>query len=366
MKNEDHNTGERNIYPNDDRVDLVELYKLFKSQKYFIGKTIIIVLLIGIVYAFTTKNEYVSTCKLIPESGERDLSSLGGLSSLAGLAGINLNVNSVSSFSPLLYPEIVKSVPFQLKLLNTKIQFQEYDTTTTTLTFFSELFKPNALGLLTKYTIGLPGIIKSFSFGDLTIKDTSSSFLSLSKQEWDIYNMFLERQMVFLDEETGIIYISVKMPDRKAAAVLTQMIVDELSSDATRYKIEKVKSDLEFIEDRFNEVKKRYENCQMDMAIFTNMNRNSNGSLIQVEQERLQNELNLSFELYKGLASQLEQAKIKVKEVTPVFTIIEPAMVPAEKNGPKRLLILVMSLIVGLFMALGVIFAKYLLRMHSH
>jgi hypothetical protein len=40
-------------------------------------------------------------------------------------------------------------------------------------------------------------------------------------------------------------------------------------------------------------------------------NRNVVTSLAQAESQRLQNEYNLAFEVYKGLATQLEQAKIK-------------------------------------------------------
>jgi LPS O-antigen subunit length determinant protein (WzzB/FepE family) len=56
------------------------------------------------------------------------------------------------------------------------------------------------------------------------------------------------------------------------------------------------------------------------------------------------------------LATQLEQAKIKVKEETPVFTVLEPVKVPVDKSSPKRLLVLASSLIIGFIVGACTIF----------
>ena len=46
---------------------------------------------------------------------------------------------------------------------------------------------------------------------------------------------------------------------------------------------------------------------------FNDKNKNITSSLFRTESQRLQNELDIAMEVYKGLASQLEQAKIKLK-----------------------------------------------------
>ena len=58
-------------------------------------------------------------------------------------------------------------------------------------------------------------------------------------------------------------------------------------------------------------------------------------------QERLKNEMTLTFNVYNTLAQKQEQDKLRVQEQTPVYTIIEPATVPLKASAPKKVLILI-------------------------
>ena len=49
---------------------------------------------------------------------------------------------------------------------------------------------------------------------------------------------------------------------------------------------------------------------------------------VKIEQERLQNEMNLAFQVFTQVANQLQLAKAKEQEEKPVFAILEPASVP--------------------------------------
>jgi len=51
-----------------------------------------------------------------------------------------------------------------------------------------------------------------------------------------------------------------------------------------------------------------------------------------------------------------EKAEISVKKDTPAFSIIEPVKVPIEKSAPKRSLIIVVSVFLGGFIGIGLIF----------
>jgi len=66
----------------------------------------------------------------------------------------------------------------------------------------------------------------------------------------------------------------------------------------------------------------------------------------------------LIYSVYSELAKQLEQAKIQVKQDTPVFTIIEPISVPIKKSKPNRPMILLIWLFLGGVLGTGVVFGK--------
>ena len=67
-----------------------------------------------------------------------------------------------------------------------------------------------------------------------------------------------------------------------------------------------------------------------------------------------------SFTSIDGLATQLEQAKIKVKEETPVFTVLEPVKVPVNKSRPKKLFVVLGSLFIGVIVGIAAGIAQVL------
>ena len=97
---------------NDDEIDLLELAKTFWNGRKTILKTILIAGIIGVIFALLSPKEYTATTTIVPQTSS-STSKLGGLSSLAAMAGFNLdNATSGEILSPTVYPEIVSSVPF--------------------------------------------------------------------------------------------------------------------------------------------------------------------------------------------------------------------------------------------------------------
>ena len=89
------------------------------------------------------------------------------------------------------------------------------------------------------------------------------------------------------------------------------------------------------------ESRSAYYKAQQAYAAFEDGNKNIISASYRTEQERLRNEMTLTFNVYNTLAQKLEQDKLRVQEQTPVYTIIEPATVPLKASSPKKLLILV-------------------------
>jgi capsule polysaccharide export protein KpsE/RkpR len=277
------------------------------------------------------------------------------LAGIAGIAGINVGTSPFESFSPQIYPEIVKSIPFQLKLIHAPVYFQKIDSTISSYVYFNEIQKPSLVALFKKYTIGLPGLIKgSFSI-EKEVKNQNSFGVNLfTKKEWSLLQNYKERLNVIVDANSGIISVSTKMPDPFAAAMITDLLVKQLAEEVTRYKIEKVKINLDFVKERYDETEQRYQQKQQELALFADKNKNINSSIAKIEIQRLQYEVNIAFEVFKGLARQLEQARIKVKEEMPVFTVLEPTRVPEDTGRSRK------SIIVIVFIFLGFISGVYM------
>ncbi|NJN27902.1 MAG: lipopolysaccharide biosynthesis protein [Cyclobacteriaceae bacterium] len=344
----------------DDEIDLIEVVKTIWAGRILILKVTAAFFIIGLIIAFGSKVEYEASCKLMPENQEGLKPNMGGLGSLAGLAGINLDMGGTNALTPELYPEIAKSTPFLIDVWKKPIRFEKQDTLVSSYTFFRDLDRPSFLSLVANYTIGLPIQIKSWLSSseeeNIETQTKEQQIITLSKVETEYLEEFRERISVDVDAKSGILTLTTEMPDAQAAAEVAQISIELLTQYLIDYKIEKAKVNFDFVQARFDETKADFENAQKRLAIFNDRNRNVSTAYGNIEYERLQNEYNLAFEVYKGLASQLEQAKLKVKEETPVFTVLEPVQVPVAKSSPRRTLILMLSVFFGLVFGSGLIF----------
>ena len=74
---------------------------------------------------------------------------------------------------------------------------------------------------------------------------------------------------------------------------------------------------------------------------------------LETEEKILTNDYELFFGLYSDIVKQREKAKIQVKEDMPVLTVIEPVVEPTVPSKPQRALIVLASLLLGLFVGCG-------------
>ncbi len=344
----------------EDEIDLIQLTKtLWKNRKTVIKITVIFMVL-GLLVAILTPPEYQVTTVMVPQVGGK--SKLGGLSSLAAMAGVNLNVSGGSELSPMVYPEIVKSIPFKKALMQTKLNFRGIDHPITYYDYYMKYAKTGILGNVLKYTIGLPGTIKKALFAKKISKrklvaDTSG-LIWLTKSQEKLAKSLNKTVYVNVDKKTGNVSLTAIMPQPLAAAQLGQRAQELLQKFIINYKIKKTKEQLKFIQGRYVVRKKDFEAAQDRLASFLDKNRNVSTAIAKAQQERFQNEYQLAFGVYSSLAQQLEQAKIQVKRETPVFSIIQPITVPNERYKPKRKEILIIWTFIGIIIGIGWVFGK--------
>ena len=109
------------LMDDEEGIDIMALVKqLWDGRKTIIIWTCAFIVL-GFVAALTMKRTYSVSTVMVPQVGGSKSSSL---SSLASLAGIDLSSSaSGSELSPLIYPQIVNSVPFRKELMYTPVHY---------------------------------------------------------------------------------------------------------------------------------------------------------------------------------------------------------------------------------------------------
>lgn len=109
-----------------------------------------------------------------------------------------------------------------------------------------------------------------------------------------------------------------------------------LQNYVTNYRTNKARQDFEFQKGLFERKKKEYEIAQENYAKFSDANKNIILQSYRAEQVRLENEMNLAYQVYTSVAQQLQIAEAKVQEITPVYTIVEPATIPVKASKPSK------------------------------
>ena len=246
--------------------------------------------------------------------------------------------------SPSLYPQIAESVPYRLALLDATVEsntsFRDY--------ILTQSGGVAILPLLKKYTIGLPGLLLNKQTDNNENPDTS--LFQITEQDKDLFEFLAQVVSIQVDDQEGLVSISVELADRMVAAQLAQAATDLLQSNIIAFKSQSARNNLDFIESQFESKRQEFEQIQDSIAVFKDQNLNITSSLYQNQLTRLESQFTVTSSVFQELAGQVEQAKIQVNKDTPIFTIIEPVSVPLERSKPKRtMMVIVWTFLGGLF-----------------
>lgn len=341
-------------------IDLVEIVrKLWKNRKFILRITLAFMVL-GVLVALLSAKEYSAGSMMVSQSSQKNVG--GSLGGLAAMAGINLgSVGGGETLSPKMYVKILESLPFQKELMQTPIKFEEYEQPVTLFDYFTneKYQKFSVGGAIKKYTIGLPGVIVGAIRGEkdeeLHRPEGIGTLQMLTLKEKRCMETLKRLVTLNLNDKDGYVQLTATMPEPLAAAQLAERVQTLLQRYITEFKIEKVQSNLDFVQERFDEAKRNFEQIQRERAVFKDANKNIYSAQAQTQGEQLDTRYNLALSVYSELAKQLEQAKIQVKETTPILTVIDPVTVPLERSKPKRALILAAFTFLGGFVGIGLI-----------
>lgn len=360
-------------YPNRNNIDGIDLFEIFKSfweQRIFIIKITAVFFVIGIFIAFASLKEYKSEVKLLPEISSREGGASGLIrqfGSIGSLTGIDISglsgFSAIDAISPKLYPEVIKSKPFLYQLLYTEVKIPSLDTVATIFNYLSDLRKKSVFEYLEKYTIGLPGTLMLLVRKDhlgIQLTELQNDELFVVTPEQDLILKELNSRLKSnVDQKTGIISISAEFPDAILAAQITDQAYKFLTDYITDYRLEKVNKNLNFIRELHSNSENDFKKAQNELAAYRDKNKNIISASVKSEEERLQAKYNLAFNVYNNLSQQLEQAKIKVQEETPVFKVLNPVQVMNKKSKPKRMLIMSVMIIAGVVVGMGITFFRH-------
>lgn len=318
-------------------IDLIGILRKIIGIRKTIYKAAGIGLVVGIIVAISIPKQYTVGVTLSPEMGG---SKGGGLSGLAASflgSGVSMN-EGTDALNASLSADIVSSTPFLLELSTMKIPALEGETMTLSV-YLDEESSP-----WWSYVIGLPGMVIGGVKSLFTEEESESvpsdkanlGTIELSKKESEKIEALKKKILASVDKKTSMTTVSVTLQNPKVAAVVADSVVRKLQEYIIDYRTTKAKEDCLYLERLFKERQQEYYDAQKKYADYMDSHDNIILQSVRAEQERLQNDMSLAYQVYSQVANQLQVARAKVQEEKPVFAVLEPAVIPLYPSGTSR------------------------------
>ena len=298
--------------------------------------------------------QYTVTVTLAPEmSGAK--SGGGGLASLASsFLGTSMN-SSPDALNATLSSDIVASTPFILELFDIRVQNEKTAIDTTLVGYLEQQRKP-----WWGYVLGVPGAViggvKELIVGKEEEKAATRNPFELTEDESRQVETLKKCITASVDKKTSMITLSATLQDPLVAmcadngvieegvtqtgsevtAIVADSVVSKLQQYIINYRIAKAKEDCVYLEELYKARQAEYYEAQSKYARYMDMNRSLVLQTVMSEQERLQNDMNLAFQVYSQVAQQLQLARAKIQEAKPVFSVLEPASVPLYPSSTSK------------------------------
>ena len=320
-------------------IDIVALFRLLWNKRKLIIRNCVIGGVLAIIVAFSIPKEYTSTVVLAPEfvSGTK-LSD--GFSSLASMAGIDISAISKSqdALYPELYPQIVSSTPFLCDLMSLQLESKDGELRTNMYRYLNKHQKMPWWNYIIAVPVGVVRRIAGLEEGD-TIMPIDGAEMNMTRRQFLTIKSLGKKIDVNVDKGNFVITINVTMQDPKISAFVANIVADKLQQSIGEYRSAKARKDMQYVGNLYTEAQQKYFTAQKDYADFVQQHQRIVDMQYQIEQDRLENEKELAFNVYMQMAQNYEMAKAKIQEETPVCVVMQPAIIPIKASSPKKIMI---------------------------
>lgn len=313
-------------------IDLRIIFQKIWANRKLFAIVLPFVFILSCLYIICIPRTYTSDTRMAPEM-ENSMSS-GTLGSIASTFGIDLgSMQTTDAITPLLYPDLMDDNKFVASLFNIEVEsidgeiktdyynylktHQKYPWWNGIKRWFRSLISPKAI--------------------DHPAKNGFNPY-QLSKKDNDIMSLIREQVVINVNKKDGVITIGVEAQDPLICKTIADSVRTRLQEFITEYRTSKSRNDLEYYKKLTAEAKMAYEKARQLYGNYSDANTDVILESYRAKREDLENDMQLKFNTYSTMNTQLQASKAKVQERTPAFTVIKGASVPIRPSGPKRML----------------------------
>ncbi|HHG3513804.1 TPA: Wzz/FepE/Etk N-terminal domain-containing protein [Vibrio parahaemolyticus] len=298
----------------DDEIDLRELFAAFLKEKWIIIAVTFVFAVGTVLYALSLPNIYKSDALLAPaeSSNGGGLSKMAGqLGGLAALAGVNLGAGESSQTD--LAVQVMKSRQFveafinKYDLLVPLMAAKDWDLANNKLIVDEELYNPST-GEWLREPDGLRGATPT----------AQEAFEVFSKEVMSISQ----------DKESGLYTVSVKYYSPYIAQQWVNWLIEDINKVMRERTIAETSQNLTYL------------NAQLQKTAVADMQST----------------------FYKLIEEQTKSLMLAEVQEEFIFKVVDPAVIPELKGGPKRALICVLGTLLGGMLGVAIVLVRFVFR----
>lgn len=297
-----------------EEVDFREIIAVLWKGKYLILGVTLAFFAAGVAFSLYKPNVYQASVLLAPTNEEGSISGISGqLGGLASLAGISVGANS--SNKTVIAKETLQSRAFITTFVRRHnlevplIAAAGWDESLESWVYNRDLYNPETEEWL-----------------------SDDAGVSFKPTDWDLVKVFRQDHLgVSENESTGMITLTVKSLSPSASQQWAEWLVADINDHMRRKDMAESSVRISYLEDKLSD---------------TNI-----AGMQQV--------------FYQLIESEMRTVMLANAQKDYVLKVIDPPVKPQEKAGPKRGLIIVFATILGLMLAVTIIFLRLVLAAHK-
>ncbi|RBO85750.1 Wzz/FepE/Etk N-terminal domain-containing protein [Marinomonas aquiplantarum] len=296
--------------PSDDEIDLKELFVALWQGKWIIILLTMVFAAGGVLYALSQPNTYKAEAVLASasDSGSSGLSAMasqfGGLASLAGISlGGGGTDNKAMALAVLQSRQFINAFIHKYDLLVPLMAGKEWNAGSGELQLDEEVYDSSSEAWIREAPPGK----------------------SQTPTDWEAYKAFKEILSVAESKDNGLVTLSITYFSPVLAKEWVDDLVIELNAWMKDKSLKETRDNIDYLEE-------------------------------QIERTKIADMQSVFYQLIEEQTKNLMLAEVQTEFA---FKVIDPAVVPEEKAGPKRALICVIATLLGGMLGMGIVLIRF-------
>lgn len=323
---------------------LKQIWQYFLSKWLLIFSMAVVCGLLGVLYAWLKKPEYVAEITFVSETDNS--SKLGLYAGIASQFGVDLGGSSSGIFEGESLMELLQSRTMVEKTLLTR--FADSSPKRMIEIFMENQDKEWRTNPKTK-DIHFEAYPEAANRQRDSIM--SKVYETITKDELQI-----DRR----DKKTSFITIQMKDNNELFAKRFAEALVNNAVQYYSDYKSKKARQNLQIIQNQTDSVRGMLFGNITDVAVLNDLNINPVRQSSRTGSQRKQVDVQVNSILYGELLKNLELSRLALRKETPLIQIIDLPVLPLKKIKPGRLLTGITFAVIGTFILSFILLIKFI------